>query len=194
MRLDVGRAARGWLVAAFAVAIALGATAASRAAVTYFGLTFPDRVAGATLGPVTDFEKDHPGLGYGVRYQQQGWAIDVYIYDDGIKPIPDDLGAEVHKKQIDQAQGDIFEMQKSGRYSGVKLTRSHVIKDRSGRTRFLCRDFTFAREKTGKVDSYLCLTGWNNKFVKFRLTTLHRADSAGEAKRFMDAWIGVLWP
>ncbi len=194
MRWNIGRAARGSLLAALAAAVVLGATAASRAAVTYFGLTFPDRIAGATLGPVTDFEKDHPGLGYGVRYRQQGWAIDIYIYDDAIKSIPDDLSAEVHKTQLQQAQGDIFEMQKRGTYAQVKLVGSHVIKDRSGRTRFLCEDFTFVRPGTGNVDSYLCLTGWHNKFVKFRLTTLHRAGSGSEAKRFMDAWIGVLWP
>ena len=44
------------------------------------------------------------------------------------------------------------------------------------------------------MDSFLCLTGWNNKFVKFRLTTRHDPRSGGEVRRFMEAWLKILWP
>ncbi len=65
------------------------------AAPVFFGLRFPDTVAGFRRGAITDFEKDHPGLGYGVRYSGNGWAIDVFIYDDGYKDLPDSLSAEL---------------------------------------------------------------------------------------------------
>lgn len=194
MRFDVGRGRWSYIVAVCAAAVVLGAMTAGRAAVTYFGLTFPDRIAGATVGPVTDFEKDKPGLGYALKYQLPGWAITIFIYDDAIKVIPDDLSSEVLKKQLAQAHGDIVEMQKRGMYSEVKLAGSHVIKDTRDQARFLCEDFDLVRENGDNVDSFLWLTGWHNKFVKFRLSTLHRAGSGGEAKRFMDAWVGVLWP
>ncbi len=192
--VDVGRGRWGYIVAVCTAAVVLSAITAGRAAVTYFGLTFPDRIAGATLGSVTDFEKNKPGLGYGLKYQLSGWAISIFIYDDAIKTIPDDLSSDVLKQQLAQAHGDIAEMQKRGTYSEVKLTGSHVIKDARGQARFLCEDFDLVRQNGENVDSFLCFTGWHNKFVKFRLSTLHRAGSDGEAKRFMDAWIGVLWP
>jgi hypothetical protein len=46
----------------------------------------------------------------------------------------------------------------------------------------------------GKVDSFLCLTSWNAKFLKFRLTTAHASGTASDARRFMKAWLPVLWP
>jgi hypothetical protein len=184
---------RGFAALAAAVLI-LGAIATARAAATYFGLTFPDRVADAQIGATHDFETSNPGLGYGVRYQKPGWAIDIYIYDLGRPSIPDDVGSDALKAQLEQAQGDVFEQQKRGAYAQVKVTASYVVKDARGRARFLCEDFSYIRKPEGSVDSFLCLTGWNNKFVKFRLTTLRGERSAAEARRFMQAWLKVLWP
>jgi hypothetical protein len=180
----------GFLIVSL-VALAIGGT---QAAVTYFGLTFPDTIGGARLGPVTDFERTHRGLGYGVRYNKPGWVIDVYIYDDGIRPIPADLDSRVVQSQLKQAQSDIFALQKRGSYANVSLKRSYVLRDTAGRPRFLCADFAFVREGMGNVDSFLCLTSWKGRFVKFRLTTSERAGSADEAAAFVKAWNEVLWP
>ena len=49
-------------------------------------------------------------------------------------------------------------------------------------------------EPEGAVDSFLCLTGWHNKFVKFRLTTRPSPRSSAEARRFVEAWLKILWP
>jgi hypothetical protein len=172
----------------------LGALASARAAVTHFGLTFPDRVGDAQIGTTRDFEANDPGLGYGVKYQKPGWAIDIFIYDLGRKSIPDDPESDVLKAQVAQAHGDIFEQQKAGAYTDVKVTASYVIRDARKRVRFACEDFNYVRKPEGNVDSYLCLTGWHNKFVKFRLTTLHGSRSAPEARRFMESWFRILWP
>jgi len=171
--------------------LAVGGT---QAAVSYFGLTFPDRIGGARIGPVTDFEKTDPGLGYGVRYDKPGWVIDVYIYDDGIGPVPADLESTVVQSQLKQAQGDIFGLQKRGDYANVSLKRSYVLRDAGGRPRFLCADYTFVRKGMGNVDSFLCLTSWNGRFVKFRLTTGERPGSDREAAAFVNAWSGMLRP
>ena len=108
------------------------------AALTFLGLTFPEQVAGAKIGSTRDFETSDPGLGYGVKYEKPGWSIDVFIYDLRRKSIPDDIGSDVLKAQIAQAQGDILEQEKKGAYKQVKLTRSHVVNDSRGRGRFLC--------------------------------------------------------
>src|SRR5258707_399293 len=149
----------------------LGAITASRAAVTFLGLTFPDQVAGAQLGSTNDFEISAPGWGYGVRYRQEGWAIDIYIYDRGRTSIPDDLESDVLKSELKEAQNEILELQRRGSYAKVELLRDYAMSDRRGRDRLLCSDFAYVHEKAGNVDSFLCLTGWHDKFVKFRLTS-----------------------
>jgi len=194
MGAAIRRTARCSLGAIMAAALLLGAIATARAAATYFGLTFPDQVADATIGATRDFETEHPGLGYGVRYQKPGWAIDIFIYDLRRAAISDDVGSDVVKAQLAQAQGDVFEQQRRGVYSQVKVTGAYTLKDKGGRDRFLCDDFSYVRQPEGSVDSFLCVTGRNNKFVKFRLTTRHDRRSGAEARRFMEAWLKVLWP
>jgi hypothetical protein len=186
---------RRWLhVALVAFGILAAAVGGAGAAVSFFGLTFPDRVADAQIGPTHDFETTNPGLGYGVRYQKPGWAIDVYIYDLGRAAIPDDVESDALKGQVAQAQGDVFQQQEKGNYAQVGVTGTRLMKDARGQARFRCEDFTYVRKNEGSVDSFLCLTGWNNKFVKFRLTTRHDPRSAAEAQRFMQGWFKVLWP
>jgi hypothetical protein len=175
--------------------LVLGAVAsAGAAALTFLGLTFPERVADTQIGPARDFETTNPGLGYGVKYEKPGWAIDVFIYDLRRTSIPDDVGSDVLKAQIEQAQGDIFEQQKKGAYQQVEVARSYVVNDSRGRGRLLCADFSYVRQPEGSVDSFLCLAGWHNKFVKFRLTTRQNPRSSADARRFVDAWVKILWP
>jgi hypothetical protein len=188
------RANRNCLIAVSVAILVLGAMTASRAAVTFFGLTFPDRVADAQLGSTNDFEISAPGWGYGVRYLQDDWAIDIYIYDRGRRSIPDDLASDVLKSELKDAQGEILELQRRGGYTKVELLRDYAMSDRRGRSRLLCSDFAYVHEKAGKVDSFLCLTGWHDKFVKFRLTGARHAGSDDEAKRFLAAWMEILWP
>ena len=179
------------MLAAIAV---LAAVAAAQAAVSYFGLTFPDRIAGAELGPSTDFESSHPGLGYGVRYRQAGWTIDLSIYDQGRAAIPDGPASDVMKDQLKQAQNDILELERQKKYARVDWLRTYALNDGGGREKIACSDFVLVHERTGKADSFLCVTGWHNKFVKFRLTTAQRPGSTDEAGRFVEAWMPVLWP
>jgi len=194
IRTGIRSMTRRGVAAMMAVLLVVGAFARVQAAETYFGLTFPDRVGDAKFASTRDFETTDPGLGYGVKYEKPGWAVDVFIYDLGRASIPDDLGSDVLKAQVKQAQGDVFEQQKKGAYANVKVTASYVIRDARRRDRFLCEDFNYVRQNVGNVDSFLCLTGWHNKFVKFRLTTLHGSRSPAEARRFMEAWFKVLWP
>ena len=186
---------RRGFAALMAALLLLGTVAAAgAAALTFLGLTFPERVAGVPIGSSRDFETEHPGLGYGVRYDKPGWSIDIFIYDLGRPSSPDDVDSDVLKAQVKQAEGDVFEQEKRGSYKQVKVTGSYVIKDGSGRGRFLCEDFSYSREPEGSVDSFLCVTGWHDKFVKFRLTTRQKSGSAAESRRFVEAWLKILWP
>lgn len=185
------RLLHGALAALVVSAAALGV---AEAAVSFYGLNFPDRVENAQIGETHDFESTDPGLGYAVRYDKPGWTVDIYIYNLGRSGIPSDLDSKVVKAQLAQAKGDIFALEKQGTYARVKRTGSSTLKDHAGHVRFLCESFSYVNGETGKVDSFLCLTSWNDKFVKYRLTTAHGPGTAAEARRFMKAWLPVLWP
>lgn len=190
-----GSAARRLLHGALAaLVVSAAALGAADAAVSFYGLKFPDQLDGAQIGETHDFESTDPGLGYGVRYHKPGWTVDIYIYDLGHNAIPSDLNSKLVKAQLAQAQGDIFKLEQRGTYSQVKRIGSHTLKDHAGHARFLCEDFSYVDSALGKVDSFLCLTSWHAKFLKFRLTTAHAPDTASDAKRFMKAWLPVLWP
>jgi hypothetical protein len=49
------------------------------------------------------------------------------------------------------------------------------------------------RDGAKPQDGYLCVTSWNNKFVKFRLSTLSGNGTEGQARKYVLAWIPVLW-
>ena len=192
MRLLLAAWTRAPRIAFAALAAALFGLAAAPglARETFHGLAFPNEIGGARFAGARDFEREQPGLGYGVRYSRTGWAIDIFIYDRGLRSIPDDLRSPVLKTQLDAGRGDVI-----AAYINVKATGSHDIEDGNGRPRFRCLSFNFNRsDRPGNYDSFLCIAAWNNKFVKFRMTAPAHAGSDDEAKDFMRAWLPVLWP
>jgi hypothetical protein len=176
--------------AALVLLIAALAAPASAQAPQYFGLTFPDKVAGFPRGAVVDFEKDHPGLGYGVHYDITGWIVTVFIYDNGIKNIPDSLTAETVTAQFAQARGDIYTNMANRKGKAEDKGRFEIASP-DKKARFICGAYLLT-ENGRQLDSYLCLTTWHGLFVKYRLSTLRANDSAATAKRFVGAWTPLL--
>jgi hypothetical protein len=68
--------------------------------VTYFGLTFPVEIGGARRLGVRDHEAGSAGLGYSAGYRHGAMTSTVYIYDDGLPSIPDDLKSAVVRDQL----------------------------------------------------------------------------------------------
>jgi len=160
----------------------------------YYGLSFPDSVAGFPRGDVKDFEKDHPGLGYGVKYNKDNtWIVDVFIYDDDLKDLPDSLSADVVVKQFEQARGDIYTSQKNNNGT-VQDKGRFAITGPDKKPRFSCGAYLIETSNHKKIDSFLCLTVWHGKFVKYRLSTLSKSDSTDVTKRFVGGWAKILWP
>ncbi len=164
--------------------------------VKVYGLTIPDFVGGFTRGQLNDYEARSPGLGYSIRFPaRHGWVVDAYIYDFQLKFIPDDIESSVVREQLTRAKGDIFELGRRGSYANVQEGSEFTI-GRSGRTRFVCATFSYLRgeKRDLNVESYLCLTSWNNKFVKIRMTAPKGAMSRADAVNFVEAWIALLSP
>jgi hypothetical protein len=158
-----------------------------------YGLQFPDMIAGFQRGNVKDYETEHPGLGYSAKYSSYGWSIDVYIYDDGFKDIPDSLSSERVTTQFAQARNDIYAMQQS-RKGKVEDGETFQINSPAKVPRFTCGSYRIVDANGRLIDSFLCLTAWKGKFVKYRLSTLQNKDSTAIAKRFVGEWEDQLWP
>jgi hypothetical protein len=180
-----------------AIALVLGAAAVAPAfgiaSVNVFGLRAPEEITGFQLNDSTNFEKIKPGDGYGLDYSQSGWKLDVFIYDLKRAAIPDDVKSAIVRAEFERARPDAFLAAPRGIYSQVYLRRNFTIEDHAKRTRFQCAAFHLTRDGAKPQDGYLCLTTWNNKFVKFRLATLSDEGTEPAARKFVAAWIPVLW-
>ncbi len=163
------------------------------ASVNVFGLKAPDEIEGFTLNDSTNFEKIKPGDGYGLDYSQSGWKLDVFIYDLKRAAIPDDAKSAIVRAEFERVRADAFLAQPRGLYAQVYLRRNFTIDDTAKRTRFQCAAFHLTRDGAKPQDGYLCVTSWNNKFVKLRLTTLADSNTEAAARKFVAAWIPVLW-
>ena len=181
--------------ALFALVFGAAATAPAFgiASVNVFGLKAPDEIDGFTLNDSTNFEKIRPGDGYGLDYSQSGWKLDVFIYDLKRAAIPDDAKSAIVRAEFERARAEAFLAQPRGLYAQVYLRRNFTIDDAAKRTRFQCAAFHLMRDGAKPQDGYLCVTAWNNKFVKLRLTTLSDSNTEAPARKFIAAWIPVLW-
>ena len=106
--------------------------------------------------------------------------------------IPDSLSSKRVTSQFAQARGDIYSVRQSSNYKvedGVAFQISL-----SSTARFTCESFLIVDTNSRQIDSFLCLTAWKGKFVKYRLSTLHNDGSTAIAKRFVGAWADQLWP
>lgn len=194
--LDRGRAAL--LALAVAVALAAGG-AAAQTPTTLLGISIPDRVAGLSHLAPTDFEKDSPGMGYGIRFPSSDWTIDVYIYDLRMKSIPDDPNSAAVQSALSEAKDEIAEIAKRGDYQNVGLKDTLNIADAAGHARFVCAEYNYFHKRRGvDLDSYLCLAGVRGEFFQIRMDTAKNTAAANDARGFVKAWIGawmpVLWP
>ena len=181
--------------ALFALVFGAAATAPAFAiaSVNVFGLRAPEEIEGFTLNDSTNFEKIKPGDGYGLDYSQSGWKLDVFIYDLKRAAIPDDAKSAIVRAEFERARADAFLAQPRGLYAQVYLRRNFTIDDAAKRTRFQCAAFHLTRDGAKPQDGFLCVTAWNNKFVKIRLTTLADTNTETAARKYVNAWIPVLW-
>jgi hypothetical protein len=159
-----------------------------------YGLSIPDRVGSLVYARTIDFESKSRGLGYALRFGgKPGWMVDVYLYDLGQRTIPADAESEVIRNQLAQARGDVFELGKRGTYANVADKGDFTV-PATGKPRFICSSFSYLRGDSVdiEVESYLCLSSWNNKFVKVRMTAPKGTMSRSDATDFVQAWIELL--
>jgi hypothetical protein len=118
-------------------------------------------------------------------YSQSGWKLDVFIYDLKRAAIPDDAKSAIVKAEFERARAEAFLAQPRGLYAQVYLRRNFTIDDAAKRTRFQCAAFHLTRDGAKPQDGFLCVTSWNNKFVKLRLTTLSDTNTETAARKYV---------
>jgi invasion protein IalB len=183
---------RSFMVACLIFIGSLTIGAAFGETLEFYGVRFPETVAGFTRAQTIDYESNSPGLGYAVKYSSRGWSIDVIIYDFGFKDIPDLLSSDRVTGHFTKVQGDILRVWKA---AGAKVEEKQPfdITAADHTVRFICRAYVV--QKIGqREDSYLCLTTYKGKFVKYRVTAPEWEGNAEKARHFMATWIDLLWP
>jgi hypothetical protein len=177
------------LIAFLAVVTGAAAQTSAKGPVTVFDFTFPEEIAGAQRTSFRDYESNQPGLGYSAGYKQGNLIGTVYIYDDRKQSIPDDPQSPLVKAQLEQSRTELV-----GLWHGVgvrvDLKEDFTIEDARGRTRLICAAFAITGDDGRPRDSFSCLGVAKNKFLKFRISGVSQA----EARRFVNAWIDLLWP
>jgi hypothetical protein len=157
---------------------------------TFFGLTFPEKIEGAAYKGFLDNETEHPGLGYSVAYSGPEFDATVYIYDRRLCVIPNDHPSAALLEEFDRAEMEIV---LSG-HEQVRAAPHNLGSLRKGGPAMLMVSFVIP-SISGEHDwdhSFLGLTAWNNKFIKFRLTTRHSESSAEKIRLFMAGWADAL--
>jgi hypothetical protein len=160
--------------------------------VTYFGLTFPTEVGGAPRISVRAYEPDNPGLGYSGGYRHGEATSTVYIYDDRVPSIPDDLKSAVVRGQFEQAKADIGRVPQLN--VSIEGKNAFTIQDKSKRDRLICQAYAMIRRADFRAsDTFVCLGVFKGKFFKVRTTMPQTANAESEVRRFIGLWVDQLW-
>ena len=134
------------------------------------GIIFPEQVGTLEKGQVTDFEKDHPGLGVSVGYHGPSITVTLYIYTMGLEAVPDDLNSSTIQNHFKQVAADVMRAEERGWYSNVrKISEGEVSWGRPSTTKSLHASFSYVQNERDRL-SHLYLMGFKNHFFKVRFT------------------------
>ena len=180
------------LMSVLPVAYAQTQVQAPNEPVTYLGLTFPPEIGGAPRIGVRAYEPDNPGLGYSAGYRHGEATSTVYIYDNRVPSIPDNLKSAVVRGQFEQAIADVGRVPQLS--LSIKEKNAFTIHDSSKRERLICSAYVMTRQPGSSVfDTFVCLGVFKGKFLKVRTTMPQTANAESEVRRFIGLWVARLW-
>lgn len=159
------------------------------------GIALPGNLGPLKYLGVKQFE--NPELGVCIRYGEEGLIkADIFIYDLGEKNLGSGLQSPAVKMHFDQVKGDIYAMEKMGRYTSLdKVSEQEIVMQTPrGRIPALSAIFTYSQTEgpgtvyTGKRVSHLVLTAYRDSFIKIRFTYPQNQKERGAIalKQFID--------
>jgi len=138
-------------------------------------LVFPDRLAGLEKKEVHDFESSLPGLGVSVAYVASGMKVNLYLYTQGRKEIPANLGLPEIIDHFAQIVADVTRAVAAGAYESVQKTAEGKIPmdpmdpPGAGQREALSAKFDIVQGGQA-LRSRLYLTVFKGHFLKIRVT------------------------
>ena len=142
-------------------------------------LEFPERLGSLALKGRMQFPK--PGEGATIGYEGPGFRGAVYVYDAGVKDIPNGVGSPVIHKHFQETAAALQRASSEGTAKArVAPIKGSTISSFPGcGPQFMWR--SDALEMNGQaVVSRTYLTGYNKHFVKLRVTHARGDDRAAE--------------
>jgi len=133
----------------------------------YRGIVLPAKIAGFQRGSVTDNEATSPGLGLTISYAAPGIKATVFVYDRGIREMPEGADNAVVHAQARQSFQDI-----GSAYSDVKVLEA-LAPGAASCAHFLRAKVSFIDARNGEPElmhSFLYFGSRKGNFVKVRLT------------------------
>ncbi len=126
---------------------------------------------------------DQKALGYSVRYTSPlKIKVDVYVYDGGLRSIPDDIRSQVVRDQFRRNKGDIHTAKRQGLYQSVEETSQGEVRIGSSPKAPRAHHARFRIERQGeKLLSDLYLTVYQGQFVKIRCSRPDEKDADRDA-------------
>ena len=125
----------------------------------------------ARIGPLLHDGAPHhfsdPRLGSAWQYDGEGQSLTVYVYDLGIKNIPDGSDSVETCEQFEQAKGDVFQ----AKYPGTEFKSEQLVRLSPPADLPLAREAVFEFKVDGRpAHSFVWITGSANLFMKMRFT------------------------
>ena len=164
----------------------------SAVAADVYGIYFPNNLAGFTLGSVINNETDTPGQGYSLLYDHPGVKASVFVYNLGIKNIPNGDDSKIVHDAFERAISDVKSVHPDAQ--NLDATPQLSIHGIS----LLHAAFQYKAVETGWHDvvfSHVYMTAQNGNFILVRTTYSATDQSARGLRveaRFIEGLCGAL--
>jgi len=115
----------------------------------------------------------NPKHGYVVSYAaKQDLVVNVYVYNSGLDRIPDGASSDVVKEEIKLIEEGLKELKRQGAYKSYteRASGESRVGDSPKAASAQRRLFEIDRADVGRILTDVYITGYNNHFVKIRLS------------------------
>ncbi len=131
-------------------------------------------------------------LGYSVAYLGEGTVITVFVYNLGLKKIPDGPDSDIVKAEMYESLLAVEANKANGRYKSISPVNEKVIPLGSSKTAPQIRRKRYEVEiaKEGAAITELYVTGYKDYFIKIRAT--YPADSKEKGEKLIDTLLDGL--
>ncbi|WP_458094029.1 hypothetical protein [Roseomonas sp. WA12] len=132
-------------------------------------------------GPLLNFEAQPggAGMGAGARYvpsNGERMAVTVYVYDRGRSRAPEGAGSPEVAGELRNSAAELTVAARAGLYRSVKSETALTV-GKAGVPEASCANFSIVQRDGTRTGDSICLTIWQGRFVKLRVTIWNPPES-----------------